>query len=70
MPFEITVPHIYKQLANNDPKLYLKYIRGYVRALHPGFKVKTLIPHAIHLADKVLCEEPNKKSEVNTHGKV
>jgi hypothetical protein len=40
MEYRIAIPHCYTWMAAGNKKLYIAYIKGYIKSSHPGLKPK------------------------------
>ncbi|BBW97253.1 hypothetical protein ACPVTF_04040 [Geobacillus icigianus] len=38
MEYKVAIPHCYKWMAADNKKLYIEYIKGYIKSSHPGLK--------------------------------
>lgn len=38
MEYKIAIPECYKWMARNNEKLYVSYVKGYIKNSHPGLK--------------------------------
>jgi hypothetical protein len=36
--YHIAIPHCYRWMAAGNKKLYIQYIKGYIKNSHPGLK--------------------------------
>jgi hypothetical protein len=36
--YRITIPYCYKWMAAGNKKLYIEYIKGYIKSSHPNLK--------------------------------
>jgi hypothetical protein len=38
MEHRIVIPHCFRWMAAGNKKLYIEYIKGYIKSSHPGLK--------------------------------
>jgi hypothetical protein len=38
MEYRIVIPHCFRWMAAGNKKLYIEYIKGYIKSSHPGLK--------------------------------
>lgn len=55
MKYQVELPYTYKSLSRGNKKLYVRYIKGYMKLYYPGLKAKEIIPKGESLADIVIC---------------